>query len=232
MKSHTVDKNALLEVPFIFEGIPSEEKKDILSFCEYTLARYGKGEKIFDAESFERSIAFILNGRAEVFRADASKRTLLSSLKAGDSFGASALFGDNESFPTAIFAKSECDIMFISQAQMEALIINYPQIAMNYVKFLSNKIRFLNDKINSFSSKSTEEKTAKFILDNSPDGILSSGLNMKEISSSLGLGRASLYRTLSSFEERGLISKKGSEILVTNLKGLKKIINTEKKKTK
>ncbi len=232
MKSYTVDKNALLEVPFIFKGIPSEEKKSILSRCEYTLARYGKGEKIFDAESFERSIAFILNGCAEVFRADTSKRTLLSSLKAGDSFGASALFGDNEPFPTSIFARSECDIMFISQAQMEALINAYPQIATNYIKFLSNKIRFLNDKINSFSSKSAEEKTAKFLLDNSPDGALTSSLNMKQISSSLGLGRASFYRTLSSFEKRGLISKNGSQISVTNFKGLKKIINTEKEKTK
>ena len=232
MKNYTVDKNALLEVPFIFKGLSNEERKEILSRCEYSLARYSKGEKIFDGESFERSIAFILNGRAEVFRADSSKRTLLSSLEVGDSFGASALFSDNEPFPTAIFAKSECDIMFISQSQMEVLISASPQIATNYIKFLSNKIRFLNDKINSFSSKSTEEKTAKFLINNSPDGVLTSSLNMKQISSSLGLGRASLYRTLSSFEERGLISKNGSQILITNFKGLKKIINTEKEKTK
>jgi len=221
---YTVDENALLDVPFIFEGISNSEARKILKQSEYTLARYSKGEKIFDAESFERSIAFILNGRAEVYRADAARKTLLSSLKAGDSFGASVLFGDSEAFPTAIFAKSDCDIMFISQEQMEALISTYPQIALNYVRFLSNKIRFLNDKISSFSSKSAEEKTAKFLLDNSLDGKLDTKLNMKQISSSLGLGRASLYRILSLFEEKGLISKKGSEISIKNVGELKKII--------
>ncbi|MBE6696439.1 MAG: winged helix-turn-helix domain-containing protein, partial [Ruminococcaceae bacterium] len=43
-------------------------------------------------------------------------------------------------------------------------------------------------------------------------------------SSSLGLGRASLYRILSLFEEKGLISKKGSEISIKNVGELKKII--------
>ena len=224
MRQYTVDENTLLEVPFIFKGISGDDARKILGHSEYTLARYSKGEKIFDTKSFERSIAFILNGCAEVYRADASKRTLLSSLNSGDSFGASVLFGENEAFPTAIFAKSDCDIMFISQEQMEALISHYPKIAMNYIRFLSKKIRFLNDKINSFSSKSAEEKTAKFLLDNSPEGRLASKLNMKQISSSLGLGRASFYRTLSSFEEKGLISKKGSEISIENREELKKII--------
>ena len=225
MQSYKVDENTLLEVPFIFDGISNDEARKILEHAEYTLARYSKGEKIFDTESYERSIAFILNGKAEVYRANVSRRTLLSSLSTGDSFGASVLFGDNEPFPTAIFAKSDCDIMFIAQEQMEILISSFPQIAMNYIKFLSKKIRFLNDKISSFSSKSAEEKAAKFLLDNSIDGKLSSKLNMKQISSSLGLGRASLYRTLSAFEEKGLISKNCSEISIKNFEGLKKIIN-------
>ncbi len=225
MQNFTVEERNLTEIPFIFKGISAEQTRKILELSEYTLAKYSKGEKIFDTESFERSIAFILGGKAEVYRANSEKKTLLSTLSVGDSFGASVLFGEAELFPTSIYAKSDCTIMFISQAHMEAMIRSFPQIAMNYILFLSNKIYFLNEKINFFAARSAEEKIAKFLLENSCDGRMVSNLNMKQISSSLGVGRASLYRILSSFEEAGLISRDASAITIKDNEGLKKILN-------
>ena len=126
MQNFTVDERNLTEIPFIFKGISAEQTRKILENSEYTLSKYNKGEKIFDTESFERSIAFILGGKAEVYRANSAKKTLLSTLSVGDSFGASVLFGEAELFPTAIYAKSDCTIMFISQEHMEAMELVFP----------------------------------------------------------------------------------------------------------
>ena len=192
-----------------------------LEASEYRLEMYRAGEKIYDCESFENSIAFILDGDISVYRAHSGKRTLLTKLKSGDSFGVAALFGNDEVFPTAIYAKSDSKVMFISQERMETLIRNFPQIAINYIEFLSGRIRFLNGKIDSFASRSAEEKTAKFLLSNCDGDKLKSSLNMTQISSSLGIGRASLYRILGSLEEAGAIERKNSEIIIKDKEKLK-----------
>ena len=162
----TITQEALISVPFIFKNMDKKSAEQALRISEYTLGRYKQGEKIFDHENFQHSIAFVLNGEAHVYKSNSKRKTLLSQLQHGDSFGAASLFGETPNFPTSIYANTECDVMFISQEKMSLLITNFPQIAINYIYFLSSKIRFLNDKIDSFAATSAEEKTAKFLLNN------------------------------------------------------------------
>ena len=228
--STAINKNTIFSSPFIFKDIEEKEIQSALELSEYRLEIYRSGEKIYDCESFEDSIAFILDGDILVYRAHSEKRTLLTKLKSGDSFGAAALFGNNEGFPTAIYAKTDSKVMFICQEKMELLIRSFPQIAINYVEFLSGRIRFLNDKIHSFTSRSAEEKTAKFLLSNCEGDKLKSSLNMTQISSSLGIGRASLYRILSAFEDIGAIDRKNSEIIIKDKEKIKNILKEKETK--
>ena len=211
--------------PFIFEKMSEGEIKKALATSEYTLTCYKTGEKIFDEDSFFHAIAFILDGEASVYKFSGDRRTLLSQLREGDSFGASSLFGASPRFPTSIYAKTDCTIMFIAQDKMSELITKFPQIAINYILFLSDKIRFLNDKIDSFAATSAEQKTAKFLLRNCKESRMSSPLNMTQISSSLGIGRASLYRILGKLEECGAIERNHAEIIIKDEKILKNILN-------
>ncbi len=211
--------------PFIFKKMSEGEIKKALVCSDYTLTHYKAGEKIFDGEFFLRAIAFILEGKISVYKFSGERKTLLSQLCEGGSFGASSLFDLSPRFPTSIYAKTDCTIMFITQDKMSELITKFPQIAINYIHFLSDKIRFLNDKIDSFAATSAEQKTAKFLLQNCKESRMSSSLNMTQISSSLGIGRASLYRILVKLEESGAIERNRSEIIIKDEKILKNILN-------
>ncbi len=225
-----INETLIFSSPFIFKGMDSASVRSALEMSEYRLEFYRAGEKIFDCESFEHSIAFILDGEISVYRAHSEKKTLLTRLRQGNSFGAAALFGADEAFPTAIYAKRDSEIMFIRQPQMELLVRTFPQIAINYIEFLSSRIRFLNDKIDSFASRSAEEKTAKFLLSNCEENKLCSTLNMTQISSTLGIGRASLYRILNTFEEAGAIERSDSDILIKDKEILKNILKEKETK--
>ena len=48
-------------------------------------------------------------------------------------------------------------------------------------------------------------------------------LSLTELSKALGIGRASLYRALDSFESRGLIKRNGKQITLADPDELKKI---------
>ena len=228
-ESNVIGKQIITSCPFIFKEMSEESIKEALRLSEYTLGRYKTNEKIFDSDNFKHSIAFILNGKVSVYKSNAKRKTLLSQLKTGNSFGAASLFGDTEKFPTSIYANSDCNIMFITQEKMSLLIRKFPQISINYICFLSDRIRFLNDKINSFAATSAEEKTAKFLLDNSQEDKIKTQLNMTQISSLLGIGRASLYRILSCCESLGAIERKDSTIIIKDNQKLKNILKEKEK---
>ena len=220
----------LITASFIFDGMDKSDIGDAMAISNLYFREYEQNEKIFDGESFERAIAIILSGGASVYRASSCKKTLLNTLRVGDSFGASSLFDKSSAFSTSIYAKSKCKIAFISQSDMESLFKKFPQISINYIKFLSRKIRFLNDKIDSFAARSAEEKTAKFLLLNSDGNKLNSALSMTKISSSLGIGRASFYRVLASLEAIGAIKRTDTEILICDKEKLKNILKEKETK--
>ena len=88
----------------------------------------------------------------------------------------------------------------------------------------------MNDKIDSFAATSAEEKTAKFLLNNTHENKIFSKMNMTQISSSLGIGRASLYRILDKFEALGAIKRADSEIIITDCQILKNILKEKETK--
>jgi CRP-like cAMP-binding protein len=222
-----ISEELIFSTPFIFANMSRTSIQSAIEMSECRLEKYNAKEKIFDTVDFERSIVFILAGEVSVY----SGKTLLSTLSAGDSFGAAALFDDEvQEFPTTIYAKSDSVLMMISQEKLELLIKSFPQISLNYIKFLSQKIRFLNAKIDSFSSTDTEEKTIKFLLSHAEDGRMKTPLNMTQISCSLSMGRASLYRILAKLEDIGAIEKTKSGIFIKDKNKLKNILKEKEKK--
>ena len=99
----------------------------------------------------------------------------------------------------------------------EALLRDNPDFSMAYIRFLSDRIRFLNKRLAELSAPAVEQRLAKYLSE--CDGRVSP--NMVALASSLGIGRASLYRMLDDFIRRGLIRKENHDILILDPDGIK-----------
>jgi CRP-like cAMP-binding protein len=183
---------------------------DFLDSLEVT--RFEADRSIYTEESFRRSICFVLSGTAYARNGDVP----LNSFGAGDCFGAAALFTDDERYVTDVYAKTACEVVFITDTQLTGLFYSYPKTAVNYISFLSDRIRFLNRKISAFTVPSVEMGIVQWIKLNCVDGVCKVNGGYSALARQLNIGRASLYRTLEKLESRGATERNGRSIAVIN----------------
>ena len=90
--------------------------------------------------------------------------------------------------------------------------------AVNFAEFLVGRVLFLNKKIASLAGYSAGSRLTMYIEDNASmrDGVMQLTLpcSLTDFAEMLGVGRASLYRTLDAMEAEGKITRRGRNIII------------------
>ncbi len=203
-------ERAMLRDSFLFR----EVSEDALDWALAQSRREGatKGEVLYTAHRFERSLGFVLSGKVRVTRGD----LLVSVLEPGMCFGAAALFNQRQEYPTTLTAMTDCAVLFLSQETVAELMERWPRVGVNYVHYLSGRICFLSDRLNSLAAGSAEEKVEQFLRRGADaDGVVC--VAATAVARALGLGRASVYRAFETLEERGVLKREHKKfVLLSN----------------
>lgn len=199
---------------FLFDGLNPEEIDEIIPSLPPAV-KFNKGELIYSSQSFARAIALVISGAAKA-ETNNAHRVVMKRFLPGMCFGAAAVFG-GEAYVSRITAETETEVQFITEDILISLFEKYPKTAINYIAFLSDKIRFLNNKLSVLSCPSAESAVLKYLVSAADkDGYAVIPENMTMLSKMLGLGRASLYRSLDSLEKNGHIIRENNKIKVIN----------------
>jgi len=170
-----------------------------------------RGDTVYDRHRFQRCLGVLLTGELQVRK----ENLLVSGLKAGDVFGAAALFTRQEDYPTTLTARQECRLLLIPQEAIRDLIRSSGDFAEDYVTYLSDRIRFLSARLDTVSAESGEGKLARFLLDAAGEqGCVT--VAATQLCQRLGVGRATLYRAFDSLEQSGTILRQGKTIQITD----------------
>lgn len=197
---------------FLFEGLAEKERDEIICGFSKPLS-FKKGEIIYSAEVFPHALAILASGKA--FAVTNNKKSLhMKSFLPGTCFGAAAVFG-GEAYVSTIKAESDIKILFITEQELRGIFLKYPKTSLNYITFLSDKIRFLNSKLGILSCKSAEDTLLKYLSSvTDGEGYAEIPKSMTLLSKMLGIGRATLYRSLDTLEEGGSILRENNRIKV------------------
>lgn len=198
---------------FLLNGLSLTEKKEIAAlFPDPT--HFQAGALICSPESNFNALAFLVSGTA-VAVIDNKRQMVMKKFAPGSCFGASALFGGDKSYVSTVLADSAADVLFIDEPTLTAIFAKYPATAVNYISFLSEKVRFLNTKLSVISCPSAEDSVFKYLESSADrDGYARLPGSMTLFSNMLGIGRASLYRSLDTLEESGAIKWENNKIKV------------------
>lgn len=188
---------------FLFKGVT--EKLDFS--CIGETVTFKKGEEIYSEKNYRRALAVLINGKAAAI--ETSEGGALCLFSCGSVFAVSAVFCNEENYISKIVAKTDCEILFITEEELTKIFTAYPQTAVNYIAFLNQKIRFLNQKISVYSSASAESKVLKYFTANSGQKC-----NFSAVAETLKIGRTSLYRALHALEEKNLIKQENGKVCV------------------
>ncbi len=198
---------------FLLKSVENNEKAEIISNFSLPVF-FKKGETVYDNNRFKSAIGYIIKGTATAV-SDNKNHAHLKNFTRGMSFGAAALFGGNDCYISKITAKTDLEVLFVTEEELKILFQKYPQTAINYITFLSEKVRFLNQKLNVVSTSGTENTVFKYLTSLADkNGEIRNFKNISLVSKTLGISRASLYRALNELLENGFIIKENNYIKV------------------
>lgn len=202
-----------LEAHPLFQRVEAELLSEILTDSD--LICVGKGETVYDHRNFRRCLGVLLEGRVQVRR----ETLLVSTLSAGDLFGAAALFHEGEDYPTTLTALTDCRLVLIPQEGVRRLIRECGAFAEDYVLYLSDRIRFLSARLDTVSAGGGEGKLSRYLLTaDGGNGCVT--LTATQLCQRLGVGRATLYRAFDTLERERIIARAGKTICILDRKKL------------
>ncbi len=197
-----------LSVFSLFRNLDDDELRRISLRLEPPVC-YRKGDPVYTDTQFRRAIGLIDQGTVLV--RSGTHRVVINRLQAGDLFGAAALFNnEDDAYVTEITAETDTVVRFISQELMSSLLSEFPTLAEAYIRFLSGRVRFLNRKLSALTIGDTESRLYHHLLDHQDEqGVIHLSGTMTELASALNMGRSSLYRSLDTLLQEGILEKQG-----------------------
>lgn len=196
---------------FLFKGL-NESQINELHLKD--VAKFKKDEIIYSGTAFNNAIGFIIKGSA-VAVSNNHNETFLKTFSENMCFGAAAVFGGDKNYVSTITAKSDCQILFITEKELKCIFEKFPQTAINYITFLSDKVRFLNNKLCVISCMSADDTVLTYLESTKDEnGYAQIPKNMTLFAKMLGLSRASLYRALDILLQNGSILKENNKYKV------------------
>jgi len=198
---------------FLFKGLSDTETAEIKAFLSKP-KKFSKGEIIYSADNFQNAIGFIIKGKAFAITNNGCE-LYMKTFEKGATFGAAAVFGGGEKYVSTIISKTATEVLFLSEDALKKIFLKFPKASINYVTFLSDKIRFLNAKLNLISCSDSEDTVLNYLTSvTDSDGYALIPKSMTLLSKMLGLSRATLYRSLDSLSENGMILRENNKIKV------------------
>ena len=198
---------------FLLEGLSEKEKSQITKGFDSPIL-FRKGEIIYTTDKFSNSLGFICRGKAFAVT-NSGQELFMNSFGEGSCFGAAALFGGGENYVSTIIAKTDTEVLFISEDTLNSIFTSFPKTSINYISFLSDKVRFLNKKLSMLSCSNADETVLNYLSSvRDSEGYALIPKNMTLFSKMLGIGRASLYRSIDKLEENGKILRENNKIKV------------------
>lgn len=189
-----------------------------------TCLEFEPGEKIYTRTRFNRSLGIVLSGELQALKPD-SAALVLNTFYSGGVFGVAGLFNDTRQYVSEIIAVKRSRVLFLSQELLQDLFEQNFKIAKNYINYLSNRICFLNSRIDHFTGGTAACRFANFLLSLLSQSDQSSHLELPctltQLSNTLNIGRASLYRAMEELSAAGIIKRNGKNIEIINIERLK-----------
>ena len=184
-------------------GLTPEERSTVLAAFSPVVS-CPKGSELYR----NGSLGLLEKGSARITRLNESGQHItVRGLSSGEIFGAAGIFGQWQG-RSSITAGTDCAVRYLRQEELQQVMRDCPKVALNYISYLTDRIRFLNRRLDTFSAGDTVHKLYEFLCSQSDEaGVVRLNFGMAELARRLKMSRSSLYRSLESLEQGGLIRR-------------------------
>jgi CRP-like cAMP-binding protein len=210
----------LLGKSFLFRGLETGLLESVARLCQPR--RLSVGETLFWEDEPADALYGVAKGLVRIWVHGPDGRELtLNLMESGDFFGEIALL-DGLPRTASASALADTEMLSVPRAAFLELMGKEPKLALHIIELLCERLRHNTDRIRDAAFLDLGTRLAKTLEalalghgEEEPDGILiTAKLNQSELAQLLGVTREAVNKQLKQFTQDGLITTKGSRILV------------------
>ena len=195
----------------LFKGMDSDDIGSVLWSDTTGIIQFKEGQFISP-----NALYIVLEGKILIEKQASDGRFVtMGRAETSAAINAAAIFLSTPPM-SRMLALSDCSLLKLDSSTIYEAIEKGGKFAVNMVEFLAGRVCFLNKKITSFAGYSAAGRLHMYLEENSVDGEVVLPMSLSAFAEFLGVGRASLYRTLDQMEEEGMIKRSRRRISIIN----------------
>jgi CRP-like cAMP-binding protein len=168
------------------------------------IREYAAGHVFFKHGQQGEALFLLEKGHVETFRTTGSKRLIIADLKPPAVFGEMACVGQHM-YHCSAQAREAARVRYISRANMEAVLLEYPEITRRFLDLVSQRFLQVLLNLEETSFRPLIPRLAGILLENAKDNFVRD-LTHKEIAERLRVYRESATSALGDLRKAGIIS--------------------------
>ncbi|MEM8786288.1 MAG: Crp/Fnr family transcriptional regulator, partial [Pseudomonadota bacterium] len=212
----------------LFEDLPTTEIAALVDRCVWHHAK--KGDEVFDRQSDNRDIFFVISGRVRIVNFALSGREVAyAECKAGSYFGElSAIDGEPRS--ASVVALEDSTLASLDQSEFHKLLARQPAVAIRVLKKLVGIVRSADERIMDLATLSAYQRVYRRILElKRPDPVRQDSWliyplpTQAEIAAQASTTRETVARVLGQLQNESITQRKGRTLYIRELEKLEKL---------
>jgi CRP-like cAMP-binding protein len=229
-----MDANNARYVPYLqrstlFRGLDTQALSEIAAAARL---RRVKDQSYFFHQGEPATVLYVLiEGRVKFTQlTPEGHQVLLRAIGPGETFGAVAALGDAV-HPATGQAVGDCAALGWESDTIGALIERFPRLALNALRFLAGRLQEFQDRYRELATERVERRIAHGLLrlarqigrDVEGGVLIDLTLSRQDIAEMTGTTLYTVSRTLSGWEQRGIVRTGRERVLVRRLDELQAI---------
>lgn len=190
--------------------------------------RYAHGEVLFTEGDACQGLYVLVSGRVKIFKTAASGREQVLAVEGpGSSFAELPVF-DGGSYPASAAAMSDTEVLFVSRADVRALCLERPEVALKILQVVANRQRRVLAVIEELSFTTVHQRLVSWLLREAKSNsrpsergtVITLPSSHQELAAHIGTVRELVSRHLTRLQAQGFIAVEAREITLLDPKGL------------
>lgn len=184
--------------------------------------RYKSGQLVYLQGTHPECFYYLISGSVRSFISTKSgEERVLTIHRTGDLMGEASFF-DGCPRVTSAMTLEDCLILPVNQGQLDAAFQRHPELALPMLQHLAKTVRLLSDHVGA-ASLPAQQRVARWILAQSPNGSSSLRATHEGIGQAVGLSRVTVSRVLGGLAAQGLLELGYRSITVLDQDGLNEL---------
>ncbi len=197
-----------------FVGLPKEVLVALADSARFR--GFLKGSRFFSPGDRSSGLHLLVKGKIKVLRLSPEGREqLLTVVVPFQTLGEAAIFRQPETHSSYAICKESSTVITLPLSTTRSLTVRYPELALAFLREFATRIEDLEQRLEETALYPLERRLAVYLLKEADsDRRLRKVESNSALAARFGVARESVSRTLTKFEDQGLISRRGRTILL------------------